>query len=362
MDREDIFNIGRLVNDHYASLEGGTFSKFPEDNFIIKKYVDAKFQGNYRHLMYDCNSPAKTVYKNLVVLRKIMGQVDKPLIELTEEDIVELQNNLNQNKIFSDGTTTPISFAYKKDIVKTFKQFWAFYRAYAKYEEDNIVPHIAEYFRVRKDKNANLLVKFLTKQDIEKIVDYAHNLKMRALIKTFFETGARTIEILNVRKFNCSFDEHTQKWTIKLPNMKGISAAKMPIEIDYAHRDFDAWMKRNDFDDGDYIFDYSYDHFRIYLAEIGKKALGRHVTPKMFRKSCVMYLVNLDVNEQYIKSHMGWSASSKAIAHYINQRAIKKPDKLRSSFEIEPQDEIAELKMKLKQMETMMLQKFAEGF
>ena len=121
-------------------------------------------------------------------------------------------------------------------------------------------------------------------------------------------------------------------------------------------------MSKRNFSEDDYIFDYAYDYFRITLGEIGLKVLGKKVTPKMFRKSCAMYLVNLDVNEQYIKSHMGWAANSKAISHYINQRAIKKPEKLTNSFEVQPQDEIQEMRVKLRQMEALMLQKFAQEF
>lgn len=362
MEREDIFKMGQRSDNYFQLLKEGKLFKFPEDNKLVKIYLSAKFQGNYRHIIYNCNAPSKTIYKNMVVLKKITGLIDKPLCDLTEDDMIELQSKLNQNKIFVDGTNKPIAYSYKRDIVKNIKQFWTFYRAYAKYEEGKNFENIAEYLRLRADKNSNPLVNFLTKEDIDKMANYATNLKMRVLIKVFFETGARTIEILNLRRFNCQFDSEKGKWTIKLPNMKGISTGKMPIELDYSNKDFSAWISKKEFAEDEYIFDYAYDYFRITLNEIGLKVLGKKVTPKMFRKSCAMYLVNLDVNEQYIKSHMGWAANSKAISHYINQMAIKKPEKLTHSFDVQPQDEIKELKIKLKQMEAMMLQKFAQEF
>ena len=362
MNREDIFKTATKTQECYKLLENGTFSKHPEDNDMVKRFVDAKFQGNYRQIIYDCNSPEKTVYKNMLVLRKITKLVDKPLIHLTEEDIIDLQNKINQNKVFCQNTTKPIASSYKKDLVKTFKQFWTFYRAYAKQEKNENIDNIAEFFRVRREKEINHLVKFLSKDEIETLADNAANLKMRTLIKTFFETGARTIEILNLKRENCSYDESRDKWIIKLPNMKGISTGKMPIEIDYAHTDFHAWMNYNNFSDEEYIFEYSYDYLRTYLAEKSRKFLGWKVTPKLFRKSCAMHLVNLDINEQYIKAHMGWSPSSKAISHYISQKAIKRPDKLKEAFVASPASEMEEMRVRMKQMETLLLQKFAEGF
>ena len=185
---------------------------------------------------------------------------------------------------------------------------------------------------------------------------------MRVLLKLLFETGARPIEILNLRMFNCSLDQKTNRWTIKLPQMKGISTEKMPIEIDYTHVDFCAFINTYNFKEEDLLFDYAYDYFRLYLADVSQKVLRRHITPKIFRKSCAMHLVNLDINEQYIKSHMGWSANSKAISHYISQKAIKKPDKLKQAQTEDSESEIEILKDRLKQMEAMMLQKFAEEF
>ena len=359
MTKDDLFNVERRSMKIYSYLENNTFSKYESDNTLLKAFIDAKFQGNYRHILYDCNCPEKTIHKNLVVFRKILRNLNKPLEKLTDKDLISLQSKLNQNRILSERDGKPISHSYKYDMVKCFKQFWTFYRAYAKFELGKTIEDISEYFRIRKQKNVNRLVEFLTKEEIEKLASYTQNQKMRALIKLFFETGARTIEILNLKKYNCEY--LNGRWKIKLPNMKGMSTAKMPIEIDYSHNDFDAWMKTNNFSEDDYIFDYTYDHLRLTFTKLGRKALNRKISPKLFRKSCAMHLVNLDINEQYIKSHMGWSASSKAIAHYISQKAIKKPEKLRDSFDQKPVSEIDDLKEKLKVMEQMIMKMSVGG-
>lgn len=359
MSKEDLFKIKPQFKQLYTTLECGTFSKFKSDNEIIKRYIDAKFQGNYRTLIYECNAPEKTLCKNLVTLKKIVRHFNKPLTSLTEDDIIDLQNKLNQNKIYSYHTKKPISHSYKYDIVKNIKQFWKFYRAYCKYEKNENIEDITEYFRLRRECKTNELVKFLTHKEIESMINSTDDIKMKTILKIFFETGGRTIEVLNLRKFNCNYDYENKKWIIKLPNMKGLSTAKMPIEIDYASKEFDTWMKLNNFKPDDYIFDYSYLPFKRKIAKLGMKAIGRRVTSRMFRKSCAMHLVNLDINEQYIKAHMGWSPHSKAIAHYISQKAIKKPDRLINSFC--EQSGIQELKDQLKQMETLLLQRLTNG-
>jgi hypothetical protein len=68
MGREDIFKMGDKLRFFNDELEAGTITKFTSDSKLIRRFVDAKFQGNYRNLTYDCNCPEKTVFKNLIFL------------------------------------------------------------------------------------------------------------------------------------------------------------------------------------------------------------------------------------------------------------------------------------------------------
>jgi integrase len=327
MDKDDIFKMVKRYKQDYSELTAKNFSRFPSDCKMVGEFIKAKTRGGYRNIVYDCNAPEKTCYKNIGSLKKLISLVNKPLIELDEEDLLKVQDILNKDEVYSLNKRVKISYSYKKDIVKTFKQFWIFYMEYSKHELKKEVPLITLHFRLRKPKNSNRIVEFLTIEDISRLVNLARNLKMRAFIKVFFETGARAIEIMNLKRFNCQYDEAKKKWLIRLPNMKGISTAKMPIEIDYAHIELNEWLNSREFQPDDFVFDYSYAYVKYYFYKRGK-ILGKHICPKMIRKSCAMYLVNQGVNEQYIKGHMGWSAGSKSIAHYINQTAIKKPEQL----------------------------------
>jgi hypothetical protein len=150
MDRSDVFKTELSTGKMYQRLVTNKLAKFQCDNETIKKYVDAKIQGNYRQILYDCNSPRKTVYKNMVVLRKLSTLFEKPLIELTESDIYDLQSKLNNDEVTNDGNGRPILHPYKVELVKNFKQFWAFYRAYAKFELKKEIPNIVEFFDSEK--------------------------------------------------------------------------------------------------------------------------------------------------------------------------------------------------------------------
>lgn len=211
MDRADIFKVEQQADRMISELKRGDFAKYASDNKIIETYIDAKLQGNYRHILYDCNAPKKTVFKNLIVLRKLSHLFDKPISELKEEDVYNLQNKLNNNEILCANEPRPISYAYKCELVKHFKQFWTFYRAYTKFELEKETPNIVEYLRIRKNKKESRIVNFLTQEEIGRLADSFQSLKMKTFIRTFFETGARTVEILNLKMHNCQLF-----WIMKL--------------------------------------------------------------------------------------------------------------------------------------------------
>lgn len=358
---EDVFNIEPRFDAAYKELINGQFFKIPENNGIIKLFIDAKWKGNYRSIIYQVNNPKCTLIKNLGVFRAIEGMLNKPFNKLSQDDIDMLQLRLNNDEF---TTTSPIrkpkklAFRYKQDIVKHIKQFWRFYKLYAKTEMATELPNIVEYIQVRKPKNQNTIVKFITKDEIDKLLLYTNTQQMRAFLSVYYELGARVVEILLLKRNNCKFDETKKVWSIVPPQEKGLSTQKMMIELSFSNSEFNKWMMLRNFEsEEEYIFQYSYDYIRRTFARIGRKYLGRHLSPKEMRKGATMFLVNSNANEQYIRAHMGWSPSSDAINHYINQKAIKKPAELQKAIQTEFYSDMVkendELKFKQKMQENV---------
>jgi integrase len=339
--KTDLYNKGLMFFKMYEKLSQNKLLSIKENNEIVKLYIDSKQKGYYRSIVYDVNNPQLTCAKNMSVLKKIEESLKKPFSELVQKDIDDLQQKLNANSIFTNSVRRgnklveprPISHKYKLDIVVSIRQFWRFYRLYCKYELGKEMPDIVEFLKVRRLKNSNKMIQFLTKDELEMLVKAVRGPQMQAFLNVFFETGARVIEILKLKYGNCMYDNEKKTWIIKLPNEKGKSTQKLPIELTFSSGAFDLWISSNNFQDEDYVFQYSYDYLRKKLSYYAKKVIGRHVTPKEFRKGMAMYLVNNNVNEQYIRAHMGWSPSSDAIAHYINQKAIKRPDQLNKAIQ-----------------------------
>jgi integrase len=353
--KEDLYKKQIAFDRKYKRLSDLVYFSIPSNNILIKKYVDAKWNGYYQSIIYNVNEPKVTLCKTLDVLIKIESIVNKQFEDLTQQDIDNLQGALNDDTIYThmkQPSNTKISYAYKKDIVRNMKQLWAFIMLYSKTELKKEIPNIVQYLKLRRQKQKNNLIQFITKEEVEAIVEKAHSQQMKAFFSVFFETGARVIEILKLRMQNCSYDEKKKTWIIKLPNEKGISTGKVPIELTFSLLEFNRWMVLKKEKPGDYVFQYSYNYVRKRLHELGMEVLNRHLTLKQFRKGATMYLINAGAPEQYIKAHLGWSASSNAISNYINQTAIKRPDVLnnvaKKDFQSDILRENEELKFKQK--------------
>lgn len=351
----DIFDKVRSFEACYKRLEKGTYFQDIEDNRIVKIYVDAKHLGHYRRIVYNVSKPESTCLSNLHILKFISEYFTKPIHALEQHDIDKLQIDLNRNAIYTKTKptrgvkNTPITFEYKRTIVKTLKQFWTFYRLYMKEEHGVTIENILEYLKLYKPVDHNEDIQFFTLQELFCMTKTLKSLQMRAFYLVAFELGGRVVEMLTVRRLNCR--KENGKWSIILPQAKGISASKKRIELDISNKDFDMWMNSKEFEANDYIFSYTYSYWRKSLYLTSKSTLGRIITPRIFRKSCTMYLIKLNAPEQYIKSHLGWSVTTKAMGRYVNQSVIEKPQFMTNAIKKEIFPDIEKENLMLKEQQ-----------
>ena len=97
--KADVYNKGLMFKVMYERLSNNQFMKYADNNRVVKIFIDAKYKGNYRSIMYDVNCPELTLSKNLSILKKIEGAIDKPFDALDQNDIDNFQQKLNDNSI-----------------------------------------------------------------------------------------------------------------------------------------------------------------------------------------------------------------------------------------------------------------------
>jgi integrase len=332
--KQDIYNTQENFKLIYKQLENKKLFKHKENNEIIKIYIDAKIRGNYKQIIYDVNKPESTCTSNLQKYKILEEFFDKPFTELTQEDINQLQDALNRNLIKTKPTkykdAEPIKRSYKKDLIAHINQFWKFYRLYSETEKNTILKDITEYLRLRKERPDEDF-EYITIKELIELAKHTKNQQQKTLLYFAFDTGSRPIELLSVKRKHFSFDEKENIWTCKLPDMKGTSHDKIRIELLLSSEHINKYFKENDFEPDNYIFEYTYHYTRKFLRELGNK-IGKKLTPKVFRKSSTMYLIEQNAPEQYIKAHQGWIQDTRVFKHYSKQSALKTPTTLKTGI------------------------------
>jgi integrase len=348
--KQDVYNNKEKFNEKYDLLKENKLYTHPQNNHLIKIYVDAKIKGNYKRLIYDVNKPDSTCLVTMEKLLFLENYFNKPLSQLTQTDIDQLQTDFDNNNITTQHKTKkkrPISPAYKKDLIKHLKQFWKFYRLHNKEEHQQETPDITEYLRV-KNPDKNKEIDYLEFEDFLKILNTTKNQQQKTFIALGFETASRPIELIKVKRKHLKYDPDKNLWTIKLPNEKGKSTNKARVELLLYSNEIDKYLKTKDFDQEDYLFTYTYGYFRKLIYQLGKHALKRNITPKILRKSRAMHMLKLGYSETLIKQICGWDLNTTALKNYVSTQIVSIPDHLRKAQTSQQyktfEDQITELK------------------
>ena len=172
-------------------------------------------------------------------------------------------------------------------------------------------------------KEGKKIPKALTLFDMEKVLSYLYNHKSKqtsqkrnvALIELLFDTGIRISELCNIRLTDIQIEAQTlsirgkgnKERVVFLSNKYTLSALKNYLVVRYMY----AGEKNSP-----YLFinrignKYSTESARLAILSLGRKALGKHVTPHMFRHTFATLLLEEGVDITYIKSFLGHSSIS----------------------------------------------------
>ncbi|RLI25127.1 hypothetical protein DRO57_04885, partial [Candidatus Bathyarchaeota archaeon] len=114
------------------------------------------------------------------------------------EDIVKVVEKIERNKDWSDWTKQHYKITPKK-----------FYRWLRKIDVREVYPEEVSWIRTTiKNGDKILPSEILTEDEIKKMAQCASNLRDKALVLVFYESGARVGELLRLRMKQVSFDDY----------------------------------------------------------------------------------------------------------------------------------------------------------
>lgn len=358
-------------------------TKYVLDLYTGKNLAKGTYRGQ-RCYNYLCNIRVR--------LRRIIEMLEKnshkTLLELSEDDVLSLFNNMRSGLLL---TSLGRPFLDTSSYSRAFLAFWRWIM-----RTNKNTPNIVESLDTKKDSKPKWF--YFTLKDAEKMANLAHNYYYKALIYFLFDSGLRApTELMNVRVMDITEipgsgilflnvrDETSKTFGRKIKLMISSDIIKQYIQTNRLTKE-------------DFLFSTSYIVMNRTIARLAYRVLNfgtpiqqknykilirNGVTMYDFRHNSVCHYLPIYKSENQLKYRYGWKKSE--MIHYYSEfmgmhDTINEEDMLIDTTKTEIQQELQKEKSKvamleeqltaqkkdtderIKKLETMMLQRFAENF
>ena len=238
---------------------------------------------------------------------------DRELKEFTPDDIYDYLDFINVHTYMKAGKAVQYSPGTKQRIRMILKKFLTF------------VNHdLGAVIKLRKLKDGKIPADILTREEIEKLIDSCLSTRDRAIIATFYESGARKGELLAVQLKHVTFDENGAILNIQ-KGKTGSRRVRLVLASSYLKQWIDTHPLKNDPDA--YIFCSTNSPFGLITlaglsAQLHKIASRAGIQPKKvyphaFRHARATHLAE-QLPEQLLKEYLGWTKSSTMASVYVH--------------------------------------------
>jgi len=252
--------------------------------------------------------------KYLGILRMLSVAFGKSFSAVTQTDMEHFIEGLETDRI-KKRNGLPFSEASKADIKKTIKKFWKWKDGNNKsYPE--LVEWIDTYEPVRD-------VPALTREEVERMIEHTASPRDKALLMVLFDSGARVEELLNVRlkKEHVLWRDDLKCYMIRLEYSKTKPRTiSLPLCTDLLN----GWLEQHPAKENPraQLFPMNYPALKMVVHRLGKKALGKRVTPHVLRHSSATYYANKLKNPYKLCYRYGWTMASDMVNRYLDREGI----------------------------------------
>jgi integrase/ribosomal protein L40E len=248
------------------------------------------------------NMAKGTRYVYLFSLSKLAKAIKKPFKSATKDDIIDFLKAYSWYK--SRSLKVSVKAFYK----------WLYGR--------KDYPPCVDWIKTHGFEKRKLPEEILTRDEVKRLVEAAHNPRNRALLMVLYESGARAGELLNIRIKHIQFDQYGAQ--VMLDGKTGMrrirlidSVPDLKLWLNHHPRASDAEahlfseMRHN----GDMKSHNTLAH--IVRAAANKAGITKRIYPHLFRHSRATHLAQ-EFTEQELKVIFGWAGGSKMPATYVH--------------------------------------------
>ncbi|MEW6687143.1 MAG: tyrosine-type recombinase/integrase [Candidatus Edwardsbacteria bacterium] len=269
---------------------------------------------------------AKRCNRLLDMLKFISNTINKRFNKLSQEElerfILEFENDRykkKNKKKFSEATKNYYKIGFRK---------------FGKWMKEKGINNLDFSFMETYEKIKEIPA--FTREEIEKMINKTSLVRDKALVMLLFDSGARIEEFLNIR-----LKHLTKKEDYYMIRIEFSKTNPRTISIPMSTKLLEAWLQEHPDKKNPetQLFPMSYDHVRMTLKRLAKKALNKDIKIHHLRHSSATYYCH-KLTPYQLCYRYGWSMASKQPARYIDREGIHEEQ----TAEIVKTDEVSKIK------------------
>jgi integrase len=288
---------------------------FPKNKELVIQYIKACKKGEAKSAGRNKRVGKSSLYRVLGILRLLSEEwIKKDFDKATKEDWDKFYDKFEEDKILKNSG--------KKYKPATRAKNYKTVRKFLKWLGNGITyPEGCENWVTAEEK---VTKEYLTRPEIEKIVNGSKTIKVKCLLMLLFDGGLRIEEAANLRWVDLKKEDgkgyyraEIRAETSKTKKARTVSLWLATDLID-TYRNHQKAQAKGAFDENEYVFDSNYSALYMAIKNAGK-LINKNVSPHTLRHSSATYYANIIKTYQQFCSRYGWSLRSEAPQRYFHK-------------------------------------------
>jgi len=256
----------------------------------------------------------KYFYQLKKIAKWLKEETGKNLKDATKEDLIKIAAKINNGK-FKEWT--------KHDYLIALRKFYSWLDGVEEGYSERV-----KWIKAKRVSQRKLPDELLTKEEVERMAQFARNPRDKAMVLALFEGAFRASELLNIKVKDVVNDQYGMKVKVK-----GKGGHERIVRLIAAQPAINLWLqqhpKRSDPDFREsYLFcglwskkrgeKMNYAHLRKIIKELAEKAgIKKRIHLHLFRHSRLSDLAT-KLTESQLSEYAGWVQGSKMASVYVH--------------------------------------------
>jgi integrase len=312
--KRDIHHLEAEFDNAFERLESSEKWVFENNRILIIEYLRACKKGQAKSGGRNVRVGKSSLYRVLGVLRLLSEKwLRNDFDTATAQDWQKFYDKMEEDELLNSSGKR-FKQATKAKNYKTIRKFLKW-----KYGGNRSYPDICADWVTTEEKCTK---EYLTRQEVEKMVQIANSIKTKCMIMMLFDGGFRIEELANLKWSDVIKEEGRNYYradvraeTSKIKKSRKVSLWLATDLIDtYAN----SLIATKSFNPSGFLFDSNYDVLRMTVKRLGSRALNKKISPHTLRHSSATYYASIIKTYQQFCSRYGWTLRSNAPQIYFH--------------------------------------------